>query len=51
MFIRKLKINLPAHQSAFLWGARKVGKSTWLKQNFPDCMFIDLLDFKEIDII
>ena len=32
---RLLKMNLPKKQSAFLWGARKTGKSTFLKENFP----------------
>jgi hypothetical protein len=28
---RVLQIVLPAHQSAFLWGPRKTGKSTYLR--------------------
>jgi hypothetical protein len=28
---------------AFLWGARKTGKSTYLKQRFPESVCIDLL--------
>jgi uncharacterized protein len=28
---RTLQITLPAHQSAFLWGPRKTGKSTYLR--------------------
>ena len=30
-------------QSFFLFGPRGTGKSTWLKQNFPDAEMIDLL--------
>lgn len=30
--------------SFFLFGPRGTGKSTWLKQNFPDALFVDLLD-------
>lgn len=30
MFDRLLKMPLPAGQSAFLWGARQAGKSTYL---------------------
>jgi len=30
-------------QSAFLWGARKTGKSTFLKSNFAESIYIDLL--------
>ena len=42
-FHRLLKMDLPKRQSAFLWGARKTGKSTYLKQNFPDAIYYDLL--------
>lgn len=42
-FNRILKFNLPQKQSAFLWGARKTGKSTYLKENFPDSIYFDLL--------
>jgi uncharacterized protein len=40
---RLLKIDLPQAQSAFLWGARKTGKSTYLRSAFPDSLTIDLL--------
>ena len=40
---RKLDLNLPKHQSAFLWGARKTGKTTYLKERFPNAHFFDLL--------
>jgi predicted AAA+ superfamily ATPase len=40
---RYLNIQLPAGQSAFLWGARKTGKSTFLKHEFVDSIYIDLL--------
>lgn len=40
---RILQIKLPKGQSAFLWGARKTGKSTYLKANFPDSVCYDLL--------
>ena len=41
---RFLKIELPAGQSAFLWGPRKTGKSTLLRTLFPDSIFFDFLD-------
>ena len=41
---RILDIDLPPRQSAFLWGARKTGKSTYLQQRFPDSIRFDLLD-------
>lgn len=44
-YTRFLKIDLPPKQSAFLWGARKTGKSTFLKQNFPESVYYDLLKY------
>ena len=41
---RQLQIVLPQGQSAFLWGPRKVGKSTLLRRQFPDSARFDLLD-------
>jgi predicted AAA+ superfamily ATPase len=43
VFTRSLKISLPKGQSAFLWGPRKVGKSTFLKQQFPQSPRFDFL--------
>jgi len=40
---RQLNFRLPQGQSAFLWGARKTGKSTWLKHHFPRHLYYDLL--------
>lgn len=40
---RILSITLPPRQSAFLWGARKTGKSTYLRALFPDSLTFDLL--------
>ena len=40
---RALTMRLPRHQSAFLWGARKTGKSTYLKERFPDSTVYDFL--------
>jgi predicted AAA+ superfamily ATPase len=45
---RLLKMDLPPHQSAFLWGARKTGKSTFLDQHFPDAIKYDLLKTDEL---
>src|SRR3990167_5149545 len=41
---RILKINLPPKQSAFLWGPRKTGKTTYLKEHFPKSLVYDFLD-------
>lgn len=43
-FKRFLNISLPPKQSAFLWGARKTGKSFFLKKNFGDSVVYDLLN-------
>ncbi|MFH0771672.1 MAG: AAA family ATPase [Candidatus Omnitrophota bacterium] len=40
---RALNISLPKKQSAFLWGARKTGKTTYLKEKFPDSITYDFL--------
>ncbi len=34
----------PDHQSFFLFGPRGTGKSTWLKEAYPDAFWINLLD-------
>jgi uncharacterized protein len=43
MYNRLLNLSLPKGQSAFLWGARKTGKSTFLKAHFPQAVYYDLL--------
>lgn len=43
MFIRKQLFVGSGKQSLFLWGARQTGKSTLLKQLFPDGLWFDLL--------
>ncbi len=40
---RVLKIDLPHTQSAFLWGARKTGKTTYLKEKFSNSIYYDFL--------
>jgi uncharacterized protein len=42
-FTRRLHFTLPPGQSAFLWGARKTGKSTWLRAHFPESIYYDFL--------
>ncbi|MBI2603884.1 MAG: ATP-binding protein [Deltaproteobacteria bacterium] len=49
MYSRILAMDLPPRQSAFLWGARKTGKSTFLTQKFPEAIYFDLLDYKVFD--
>ncbi len=40
---RILDISLPQDQSAFLWGPRKTGKSTYLKSRYPTSIRYDFL--------
>jgi len=40
---RLLNIELPPKQSAFLWGPRKTGKTTYLKLHFPKSIIYDFL--------
>jgi predicted AAA+ superfamily ATPase len=40
---RVLEISLPPRQSAFLWGPRKTGKSTYLKVSYPNSVVYDFL--------
>jgi uncharacterized protein len=40
---RSLTLSLGDHNAAFLWGPRKVGKTTLLRQQFPQAKFYDLL--------
>ena len=40
---RLLNMELPSNQSAFLFGARKTGKSTYLEEVYPNAIRYDLL--------
>ncbi|MBI4651136.1 ATP-binding protein [Candidatus Desantisbacteria bacterium] len=40
---RILNIALPKRQSAFLWGARKTGKTTYLRNHFSNSIVFDFL--------
>jgi predicted AAA+ superfamily ATPase len=40
---RYLSLDLSDGQSCFLWGARKTGKSTFLKERYPTAVYVDLL--------
>ncbi len=44
MIERKLQITNELDTSIFLFGARQTGKSTILRQQFPQAIYIDLLD-------
>lgn len=43
MIQRVLELNELQDDSLFLWGARQTGKSTFLKQRYPDARYYDLL--------
>jgi predicted AAA+ superfamily ATPase len=41
---RLIEVNLPSGQSAFFWGPRKAGKSTYLRKHFRKSIVYDFLD-------
>lgn len=47
MYKRALELPKQPNYSFFLWGPRKVGKSTLLKQTYPDARWIQLLKSDE----
>lgn len=46
MINRICQLNNELDGSVFLFGARQTGKSTFLEAQFPDAVYIDLLDAK-----
>jgi uncharacterized protein len=44
-FKRLLKLPLHGNSSIFLFGPRGTGKTSWIKDNLIDSLYIDLLDF------
>lgn len=44
MYKRELKKPLQGKKSFFLFGPRGTGKTSWLKKELPNALFIDLLD-------
>ncbi len=47
MYERSLKLPHNPQESFFLWGPRQTGKSTLLKECYPDAIWIDLLKADE----
>ena len=47
MFPRRLRLPPPGTRSFFLWGPRQVGKTTLLRQSYPDASWVDLLKADE----
>lgn len=44
MYQRIFKINSKTNQSFFLFGPRGTGKTTWLKANYSNAIYLDLLE-------
>ena len=49
MIDRLLKLNNVHNDSIFLWGARQVGKTTLIRNNFPNDVYYDLLQAKDFE--
>jgi len=47
MFKRSLHLPSPGEETFFLWGPRQAGKSTLLRQSYPDSYWLDLLKADE----
>lgn len=47
MFKRSITLPEPGNETFFLWGPRQAGKSTLLRQCYPDAYWIDLLKTEE----
>ncbi|MYH71327.1 MAG: AAA family ATPase, partial [Acidimicrobiia bacterium] len=47
MFERMLSLPESGTETFFLWGPRQAGKSTLLKQHYPDGVWVDLLKADE----
>lgn len=47
MFKRSLHLPPPGSESFFLWGPRQTGKSTLLRERYPDGFWVDLLKSEE----
>ncbi len=47
MFHRKLPLPAPGEDTFFLWGPRQTGKSTLLKERYPQARWLDLLKADE----
>ncbi|MBS1987750.1 ATP-binding protein [Candidatus Dependentiae bacterium] len=46
MFKRMLNLPLEHQSSLFLFGPRGTGKTSWIKANMPNALYIDLLQFQ-----
>ena len=49
MYFRQIGLPDDTSTSFFLWGVRQSGKTTLLKERFPNALFIDLLQAEQFD--
>lgn len=47
MFTRSLRLPVSGTETFFLWGPRQTGKTTLLRETYPDALWIDLLKAEE----
>lgn len=47
MITRRLKLPPPGEETFFLWGPRQTGKSTLLRERYPQALWLDLLKAEE----
>jgi predicted AAA+ superfamily ATPase len=47
MFTRSLRLPAPGTETFFLWGPRQTGKTTLLRESYPEALWIDLLKAEE----
>lgn len=47
MYKRNLVLPAPGSETFFLWGPRQTGKSTLLRETYPDAFWVDLLKSEE----
>jgi uncharacterized protein len=47
MFIRAIRLPAPGTETFFLWGPRQSGKTTLLRQTYPQARWLDLLKSEE----
>ena len=47
MFQRRIRLPPPGRESFFLWGPRQTGKTTLLRQRYPQAWWVDLLKADE----
>ncbi len=51
MFKRLLKLPIDQNTSLFLFGPRGTGKTSWIKANLSDCLYLDLLEFSTFNLL